>query len=281
LRRKERLVFKQTPRSPLLDPLGGRSKWNVYTKYYLEDRLADGTRPRDVIEDITNDKGAAALRALGLDDAFPFAKPVELIQRCLSWLADPDALCLDFFAGSGTTGHAVLAQNARDGGRRRYVLVQLPEPLDGPGFPTIAHVTQERMRRAGRALGGDAADDRGFRVFRLAESNLTPTLAAGVDRAPHARTDLDLLYEVVLKSGYPLSSRIERITVAGTVVHRVGGGGLLVCFEPRLDMEAVRGIAALTPERVVLLECAFAGNDHLKANAAQIFRASGSALQTV
>lgn len=152
--RRELLVFKATKTSPLRTPDGGRSAWNVYTKYYLDDRLARGLRPRDFLDGLTNDQGTAELKALGLDDRFPFAKPTGLVRRLLHWIADPDALVLDFFAGSGTTGHAVLAQNAADGGRRRFLLVQSPEPTGADDFPTIAELTIERVRRAAAQFAG-------------------------------------------------------------------------------------------------------------------------------
>ncbi len=145
--RKHLLVFKESSRSPLLTPNGEQSRWNVYTKYYLEDREERGTRPRDFLEDVTNDQGAAALRRLGLEDVFPFAKPVELVRRCLRWVNDSDAICLDFFAGSGTTAQAVLEQNAEDGGQRSFILVQSAEPTGRADYPTIAEIAKERVRR--------------------------------------------------------------------------------------------------------------------------------------
>ena len=171
--RRDLLVWKQTARSPLRTPDGSRARWNVYTKYYLEDRLASGRRPRDFLLDVTNDQGTAELKALGLDDCFPFAKPVGLVRRLLHWIAAPDALVLDFFAGSGTTAQAVLEQNAADGGQRRFLLVQSAAATGRADFPTIADLTVERVRRAVARL--DAAsparpgEDRGCRRFSVVE----------------------------------------------------------------------------------------------------------------
>lgn len=188
LARRHLLVFRESPRSPLLTPDGSLSRWNVYTKYYLEDRLKKGTRPRDVLDDVTNDLGTAALRRLGLDDFFEFAKPPELIRRLMQWVGGDEGVYMDFFAGSGTTAQAVLEQNAQDGGKRRFILVQLPEPCPEDsvaaqsGCATIADICKERVRRviaslaqqgarqsqgAGASTPAGARGDYGFKVFKL------------------------------------------------------------------------------------------------------------------
>lgn len=147
LQQRELLVFRESKKSPLRAPDGSRSRWSIHTKYYLEDRQRQGRRPRDFLDGLTNDQGTAELRALGLDDCFPFAKPTALVQRLLQWRHEPAAQVLDCFAGSGTTAAAVLAQNAADGGNRRFVLVQEAAPTGRTDFPTIADLTLERVRR--------------------------------------------------------------------------------------------------------------------------------------
>lgn len=154
LAKRDLLVFRRSQRSPLRAPDGSRSAWNVYTKYYAEDRSAAGRRPRDFVDDLTNDQGTADLRALGLDDCFPFTKPVGLLRRILHWIDAKDALVVDCFAGSGTTGQAVLEQNAADGGTRRCILVQSPEATGRTDFPTIAALCAERLVRARERLDG-------------------------------------------------------------------------------------------------------------------------------
>jgi adenine-specific DNA-methyltransferase len=171
---------------------------------------------------------------------------------------DEEDLVLDFFAGSGTTAHAVLDMNRQDGGNRKFILVQLPEPLDpndknqkagaefcdSIGKPrNISEITKERIRRVIKKLdGGDAGkldlkgkQDRGFRVFRLTESNFIPWNAAVAQSAPvlerqlelhvhhvrAGRTDPDILYELLLKSGYPLTTPVELVVLAGKTVHSV------------------------------------------------------------
>ena len=232
------------------------------------------------------------------EDLFITPKPTGLVKRILQIATEKDSLVLDFFAGSGTTLHAVLEQNAQDGGNRRCVMVQLPQPLEGArpaALRTISDLAKERVRRAIKnlnesdaselKLGGKTKQDRGFRVFKLAESNLKPWNAGVAHAAPaleqqlelhvshirEGRTDQDILYEILLKSGYPLTTPVETIALAGKTVHSVAGGQLLICLERKLTLELIRAIAERKPERVVCLDEGFAGNDQLKTNAAHIF----------
>ena len=212
-----------------------------------------------------------------------------------------DYLAVDFFAGSGTTAHAVLDLNKQDGGNRKFILVQLPEPTGRTDFPTIADICKERVRRvikklneedAGKLdLDGASKQDQGFRVFKLAESNfkfwdaqvprdaeaLARQLELHVDHIREGRTQADILYEILLKSGYPPTTPVEVLTVAGKTVHSAAGGLLLICLERELTLELIRAMADFKPERVVCLDAGFAGNDQLKANAVQIFKTKGVA----
>jgi adenine-specific DNA-methyltransferase len=216
---------------------------------------------------------------------------------------DSDSIILDFFAGSGTTAHAALVLNKEDSGKRKFVLVQLPEPFAADteaakaGYSTIAEITKERVRRVILKLNdADAGklplgvpQDRGFRVFKLAQSNfkpwnaqippdavaLTQQLELHIEHVREGRNPDDILYEILLKSGFPLTTPVETLTLEGKQVFSVAGGALLVCLEPELTMEVIRAMAAKKPERVVCLDAGFAGNDQLKANAVQIFRTQG------
>ncbi len=171
---------------------------------------------------------------------------------------DEQAIVMDFFAGSGTTGHAVMQLNKDIGGSRRYILVQLPEPLDpsnadqasGANFLSkrkkplnIAEITKERLRRAGEVIGsGRAAEavDTGFRVYKLATSNLKPwqpdaedleaSILDAVDNVLPGRTEEDLLVELLLKTGIDLTLPEEKRSIAGQTVHALGGGTLMVCL---------------------------------------------------
>ncbi len=263
----------------------------------------------------------ALLELMGEPDVFDFPKPVELLSRCVGLLNDSTAIVLDFFAGSGTTAQAVLQSNAQDHGRRKFILVQLPESLDATqkeqkaaagfcdrlGRPrNIAEITKERVRRvikklndedsAKLALTDAAKRDRGFRVYKLAESCFKPwnaevphegaalekQLELHVHHIREGRTTEDILYEILLKSGFPLTASIKKTQLAGKTVYSVADNALLICLDRELTMEAIRAIAEEKPERVVCLDEGFAGNDQLKANAVQIFKSKGvTKFQTV
>ncbi len=230
-----------------------------------------------------------------------FPKPTGLVRRMLQ-LAAPvgDEIIVDFFAGSGTTAHAVLDANEEDGGNRRFILVQLPEPTAREDYPTIAEITKERVRRVINRLdaedskklnleGEQEGRDRGFRVFELADSNLkewdserakdASALAAQLDLHVHhirqGRTDDDILYELLLRSGFPLPTRVDKQTIGGKLIYSAADGALVICLERLLTLDLIRAIADLKPERVVCLDEGFAGNDQLKANAVQIMKGKG------
>jgi adenine-specific DNA-methyltransferase len=252
----------------------------------------------------TNEVASAEVRAIFsetareiIDQMHP--KPVSLIRYLVDAVCGSEDLILDFFAGSGTSGHAVLGLNKEDNGNRKFILVQLPEPTGRKDYPTIVDVTKERVRRVikklndedGGELGLDASkgQNRGFRCFKLAESNFkswapeAPKDAAGLakqlelhmDHVRMGRTAADLLYEILLKSGFPLTTPVETLQLAGKTVHSVASGALVVCLERALTLELIRAIAEKKPERVACLDQGFAGNDQLKANAVQIFKTKG------
>jgi adenine-specific DNA-methyltransferase len=247
-----------------------------------------------------NKEATLEMKAL-FDGASPFdtPKPSKLVRRMIELLADRECIILDFFAGSGTTAHAVLDLNKQDGGHRRFILIQLPEPTGRTDYPTITDITKERVRRVINKLteeeesrldlNGAKQQDRGFRIFKLAESNFTswnadvPHTAAAleqqlelhVDHLREGRTAEDLLYEILLKSGFPLTTPVEPLQLAGKTVHSVASGALFLCLEQALTLEVIRAMAECRPERVVCLDEGFAGNDPLKANAVQIFKTKG------
>ena len=265
---------------------------------------------RDVKEGVTyptiwdfaplNTEGSAEMEnLLGNMTAFENPKPSGLIVELIRHGSSHNAIILDFFAGSGTTEHAVLTQNNQDGGTRRFILTQLPEPTGRSNFQTIAEITKERVRRVIKNLNaehegklnmdGGAKPDRGFRVFKLAESNFTTwngqvphdpkslenQLEFHIDHIRDGRTSDDILFELLLKSGYPLTTPIEKQTLTDKVIYSVAGGVLVICLERELNLELIRAIAALKPERVVCLDEGFASNDQLKANAVQTFKTKG------
>ncbi|MEL7737492.1 site-specific DNA-methyltransferase [Citromicrobium bathyomarinum] len=249
-----------------------KGKWSVRVKQYLNDE--DGVerlgKPLSLMNGPFNQEGTKDIEKLEMNDAFSFPKPVSLIQYFASMVindnANSDGIYLDFFAGSGTTGQAVMRQNAEDGGTRRFVLVQFPEPLDekkkeqkkaakfcdGLGAPrNIAELTKERLRRAGKQIGHEYPEadvDVGFRVYKLATSNLKlwqpdpdnleASILDAVDNVLPDRSEDDLLVELLLKTGIDLTMPEEKREIAGQAVHALGGGALMVCLGNIADEQA-------------------------------------------
>lgn len=276
-------------------------EWQVYKKYYEFDGEGK-VRPPSLIEKFPNTEAKIELKELfdieeGRDNVLYTVKPVNLIKFLIEPLLGSDQIILDFFAGTGTTAHSVLALNQQDGGNRKFILVQLPEPTGREDYPTIAEITKERVRRVIESMNKTEAEqlplndhqDHGFRVFKLAESNfkpwnaqvpqdspsLTKQLELHIEHILEGRSPDDILYEILLKSGFTLTTPVETLTLEGKQVFSVARGALLICLEPELTMEAIRTMAAQKPERVVCLDASFAGNDQLKANAVQIFKTLG------
>jgi adenine-specific DNA-methyltransferase len=234
------------------------------------------------------------------------------LERLIEYLSEPGDLIVDFFAGTGTTVHGALLANRKTPAPRRFICVTLPEPIDpdtetgrnatSMGCRTIADICKERVRRVIQKLekgdegklplNGNHKPDRGFKVFKLAESNfktwnanlptsdvaaLKEQLELHINHIRDGRTAEDILYEILLKSGFPLATPVEQLTLAGNTVYSAAGGALFICLERELTLELIRAMAECNPERVVCLDEGFAGNDQLKANAVQIFKTRGIA----
>ena len=242
---------------------------------------------------------------------FENPKPSGLLVELCRLGSGPNDIILDFFAGSGSIAHSVLILNQQDDGNRKFILVQLPEPCAPEstaykaGFKIIADITKERVRRVIQKLndsdtgkmGFDGAkkQDRGFRIFQLAESNFKPWNSQGAHNAQelekqlelhiaHIREDrssADILYEILLKSGFPLTALVEKITLADKTIYSVADGALFICLEREVTLELIRVIAEKKPARVVCLDAGFAGNDQLKTNAVLIFKNKGVNFRTV
>ena len=252
------------------------------------------------------DQANAEIKDIFGDKVFDTPKPLLLIQRMLELSTDASTsqLVLDFFAGSGTTGHAVIAQNIKDGGNRRFILVQMPEvispslPARKAGFNDVADITKERIRRAGKQLKERNqlfTGDVGFRVFKLASSNirawepnrddLPSTLEESVEHLKTDRTEQDILFELLLKLGIDLTASIENKTVAGKTVYSIGSGTLVVCLSGEIDTAEVEPLAigiikwlnALAPagqSNIIFRDSAFV-NDIAKTNMTAILQQSG------
>jgi adenine-specific DNA-methyltransferase len=235
---------------------------------------------------------------LGIDCFSNGQKPLALVQRLLKLVTSADDLVVDFFAGSGTTGHAIMLQNVEDKANRRFILVQLPERIDegspefDAGFESISKITLERVRRCSQEVGGSA----GFRTFALHQSNfsiwdadsiegneskLEEQLFAQVEHVLPGRTNKDILFELMLKSRYELTTQVERVKVGTSEVWKVAGGELVAIIDSGLTIEVIREVARWKPESVVILDRCFGGDDSLKANARKIFEDANVDLKTV
>ena len=247
------------------------------------------------------------LRSLLGGKIFNNPKDHEELARLFRYVTgtDTSGIILDFFGGSGTTAQAVLELNKEDGGNRRFVLVQLPEPTGKEDFPTIAEITKERVRRVIKgmegersgelAIGDGTKPDLGFKVFKLAESNFAiwnPALAAtepgklaeqwklSADNVRADASETALLYELMLKSGLTLDTPSVVKEVAGARVHLLDEGRMLICIARELTREQLRAMAEMKPQSVLCLDVAFKGNDALKVNADLEFQSHGIRFRT-
>jgi DNA (cytosine-5-)-methyltransferase len=211
---------------------------------------------------------------------FDYSKPKELVEHLLRLGSSSDSLILDFFSGSATTAHAVMQLNAEDGGKRKYICVQLPEqtPEESEarkaGYSTICEIGKERIRRAGKKIKeeSEATDlDTGFRVLRVDTSNMEEVyfepaalqqdhLFGQVNSVKEDRNDLDLLFGCMVDWGVELSHPLRQEEVAGKRLHIVNDGALVACFEEDIDLEVIRAIAKLEPLRVLFRESCFASD---------------------
>lgn len=232
-------------------------------------------------------------------DVFDTPKPTRLIERILQIATAPnnDDIVMDFFSGSGTTAHAVMALNAKDGGNRRFIMVQIPEKIDSQDYSNLCEIGKERIRRAGAQM---ETGDTGFRVFKLDSSNLKTWDAAPIDpqagdvigelanrmnamihRVKPDRSDLDMVFEVMLKLGVPLDFPVTEVSVNGKTAYSVGEDCLLlVCLTPDIQPEDVEQMAEYAPAKAVISRDSFA-DDTAMANAWYILRDRGVDLKLV
>ena len=223
---------------------------------------------------------------------FDFSKSPNMLKYIINIGASPDSIILDFFSGSATTAHAMMELNSEDGGNRKFILVQVQEPCREDsdaaraGYKTICEVGKERIRRAGKKIKENnplvaTSLDTGFRVFKLDSSNMkdvyyspadTPQkdLLGRVDNIKEGRTPEDLLFQVMLEFGIPLSSKIKESVIAGKKVFHVEDNYLIACFDDAITEESITAIAKEKPQYVVLRDSGFK-TDSVAANFEQIF----------
>jgi len=296
----------------------GRQKrdggWNIYEK-----SRKSTTKAKSIWADnaVISEQGTVESGKIDMSGLLEFPKPLELVKRCVMLGTADEDVVMDFFAGSGTTAHAVMAQNAEDGMSRRSISVQLPEPtyevVDGEkvgkknnslafdqGFETIADIAKERIRRSARMIAKENPEysgDLGFKVFKLATSNirlwnpdrtdLEETLLSHQEHLIEGRSGKDILYELLLKRGIDLAVPIEDRKVHGKNIYSIGYGVLFACLDEsiaRTDVEAVaRGIIdwqrELKPasETHVFFRDSAFSDDIAKSNMAAILEQNGIA----
>lgn len=273
-------------------------KYSVRFKQYLRDEngVMRKGKPLSLLTFVFNQDGTKEIDELLGRGVFDFPKPTDLIKYFLSLrineIDDKDYTVLDFFSGSSTTAHAVMRQNAEDGGRRKFIMVQLPQKCEKGtvaqtnGFTNICEISKERIRRAGRKIKEDSPLttqdlDTGFRVLKCDTSNMKEVyynpaeyevsmFSRLEDNIKEDRTPEDLLFQVMLDLGVLLSGKIEETTIAGKKVFNVEDNYLIACFDSDVTEETIKAIAKQKPYYFVMRDSSMA-SDSVATNFDQIF----------
>jgi len=288
----------------------GQERWQVYQKHYLNE---DGKESSDLwTNEAGNKKGTRELNALfGGKKVFDHPKPIDVLKKIIDLGANKDEIVMDFFAGSGGIGQAVMELNVNASKNLKAILVQLPETIDdtekkarqnrvaieflqSAGLPlTIAEISKERIRRAAAKIKEEKPEyegDLGFKVFKLDSTNIKPwevdfdlterTLEDYISNIKSDRREEDVLYEILLKYGLDLTLPISERSIAGQKVFDIGMGALIICLADAISLEVVEGMAKLKEElnpeimRVVFKDSGFK-DDVVKTNAVQILKQAG------
>ena len=282
-----------------------RKIWGVMEKDYLEGR--DLVKPTSAwtFKDVNSERGTEEFIDLGFDKrVFLKPKPVGTIRRLIKLATDNDSLILDFFSGSATTAQAVFEENLMTGGRRRFIMVQIPEPISEKeyafqcGYHNICEIGKERIRRAGKKIleeqaqsesdGGLFAQteskpklDVGFRVLKLDSSNMqdvyyrpeeSKETTLFEDNIKPDRTPEDLLFQVMLECNLPLSAKIETKKFAGKEVFSVNNGYLIACFDTDVNEDVIKAVAKMKPYYFIMRDSSLS-SDNVADNFDQIFQA--------
>lgn len=288
-------------------PKSGRNKGTLYEQFYKGENFRLFAWLRDVAEDIDGVLYKKDLQGtlwdfvgetknLTKEGDVPFPngkKPVKLLIQMLKMIAKENDIILDFFSGSATTAHAVMQLNAEDGGHRKFIMVQLPEPCDEAseaykaGYKTICEIGKERIRRAGDKIKSESPMttqdlDIGFRVLKLDDTNMKDVyyapddydqgMLAGLEsNIKDDRTDLDLLFGCLIDWGLPLFLPYKSEKIDGCTVHTYNDGDLIACFDANIPESVVKEIAQRKPLRAVFRDSGFASSPE-KINVFEIFK---------
>ena len=284
---KSRLVARMIER---------RSEYDIFVKDYLVRENGQRTRKYKTIWDdkcINNQVGTQEVKKLLDGEYMSFPKSCAYIQMICQMLSSSSGIVLDFFSGSATTAHAVMQLNAEDGGHRKFIMVQLPEPCDEAseaykaGYKNICEIGKERIRRAGDKIKSESPMttqdlDIGFRVLKLDDTNMKDVyyapddydqgMLAGLEsNIKDDRTDLDLLVGCLIDWGLPLSLPYKSEKIDGCTVHTYNDGDLIACFDANIPESVVKEIARRRPLRAVFRDSGFASSPE-KINVFEIFK---------
>ena len=256
-------------------------EWSVQFKQYLNSK---GKKPRSMTMDFGGSiEGKKDINDLfNNDKVFPYPKSSKFISTLLKTIDSEDFIVLDFFSGSSTTAHSIFNINADDDGKRRFIMVQIPESIDefseafNLGYKNICEIGKERIRRAGDKIvqeSGNKDLDIGFKVFKLDSSNLNKwdpdyddleqTLLVSQDNIKSDRTQEDLIYEIMLKYGIDLTLPIEEYDAGENKIYSIGFGALLICLDNKITKDITDSIIELASEdvsRVVFKDNGFASD---------------------
>lgn len=292
-------TYVENERQGIVEWVKTENGWQPYAKQYLDTEASKPPETLWLYQEVGHNHSAAEeLKHLLGGKVFDSPKPKELIMKMLkiATFLDNDDIILDFFSGSATTAHAVMQLNSEDGGNRHFIMVQLPELCDEKseafkaGYKNICEIGKERIRRAGSQIldaddgqttldGDKPVVDVGFKVFKLDSSNLkvwddTPIpdgdvealmgrLADHIDGLKHDRSEIDFVYEILLKMGYPLTADITAYDADGIIVYSVDENSMLICLHPGVTAELIEKLAELDPKKIVVTENCFANNSDM------------------
>ena len=278
----------------------GETVWDIYQKDYLNRDEGRRTKAKSIWDEseINYQNGTTEIKnLLGSSAIFDYSKPIFLIEQAMRMIdINAGDVILDFFSGSATTAHAVMHLNSEDMGCRKFICVQLPEACDEKtvafkeGYRNICEIGKERIRRAGKKILEESAQtelgdeekkplDVGFKVFKLDDSNIKSwdsapigdtqidifyeRLNSMIDTVKHDRTDMDVVYEVMLKMGIPLDVEVQYMEINDKIVYIVGDFLLMICLGKDITAEDIEGMAQYAPAKIICAEAGFADDSAL------------------
>ena len=282
-----------TMTSNIVAKIKNDGNYNIYEKY-----RKTTYKPKTIWDDVAviTEKGTVELGELGLSAYFDFPKPIELLKRAIQIGTNDEDIILDFFSGSATIAHAVMLLNEENKENRKFICVQLPALCDEDsaaykdGYYNICEIGKERIRRAGKKILEENAQtelgdeekkplDIGFKVFKLDTSNLktwdgTPIedkqidifyerLNSMIDTVKDDRTDMDVVYEVMLKMGIPLDVEVQYMEIGDKIAYIVGDFILMICLAKNITAEDIENIAQYAPAKIICAEAGFADDSAL------------------